>query len=265
VNLASHRTSVSRWALHRLNDLVTRVREAYEGYAFHVATQAIHLFSAVTLSSLYLDILKDRLYTSPPDAPLRRSAQTAMRHILSAITRLMAPILCFTAEEVWQALLGRKEGSAIERSVHAEEFPVPLSLPDDPGLEERWERLLAVREEVLKALEIVRSRGEIGNALEALVTLEAGPDLEPLLERYAADLPGLFLVSRVRLGTVADPTHATAGAAGLRIGIAKAEGTRCERCWNVTLDVGCEAALPTVCGRCARAIRSIRGGEEARP
>ncbi len=248
---------IDRWILHQLNRLIVGVRQAYEQYEFHLATQAIHRFSTVTLSSFYLDVLKDRLYTSPPGSPPRRSAQTAIRIVLQALTRLMAPVLCFTAEEVWQALLGRGDGEPIASSVHVEELPEPLDLPPDDGLLDRFGRLLEVREEVLKALETVRAQGLIGNALEAHVRLEAPADLRDLLERYVAELPFLFIVSGVSIGPVATPTHESARLAGLRIGITRQAGVRCDRCWNVTQDVGVDPHLPGLCARCVRAIQAI--------
>jgi isoleucyl-tRNA synthetase len=250
---------IDRWALHQLDALVARVRGAYERYEFHHATQAIHRFSTVTLSAFYLDVLKDRLYTAAPDAAERRSAQTAMRLILLALARLMAPILCFTAEEVWQALRGRRPGEPLAGSVHAEELPGPLALPEEPDLLETWDRLLAVREEVLKALEIVRARGGIGNSLEAAVTLEAPAALAPLLRRYAPFLRFLFLVSRAGLGPVPEPpTHAGERVAGLRIGVSRAPGSKCPRCWNVTEDAGARPDLPGLCGRCVPVVDAIR-------
>jgi isoleucyl-tRNA synthetase len=250
---------IDRWALHQVDDLVTRVRGAYEDYEFHLATQAIHRFSTVTLSAFYLDVLKDRLYTAAPDAAERRSAQTAMRLILLALARLMAPILCFTAEEVWQALRGRRPGDPLAASVHVEELPGPLPLPGEPALLETWERLLAVREEVLKALEVVRAAGGIGNSLEAAVTLEAPAALAPVLEGRAPSLRFLFLVSRVVLGPVPEPpTHAGERVPGLRIGISRAPGAKCQRCWNVTEDVGARAELPGLCGRCVPVVEAVR-------
>jgi isoleucyl-tRNA synthetase len=246
------------WLLHQTNQVISRVRTAYERYELHLATQAIHRFSTVTLSALYLDVLKDCLYTSPADGAPRRSAQTALRTVLDCMTRLMAPILCFTAEEVWQSLLGRGDGDPIEQTVHAQELPLPLDLPADDGLLERWDRLLAVREDVLKGLEIERARGIIGNSLQAHVTLEAPADLRPLLERYASFLPFLFIVSRVTLGALPVPTHVGERQTGLKIGIAPAEGRRCDRCWNITEDVRNDPVWGPICARCAAALRTIR-------
>jgi isoleucyl-tRNA synthetase len=254
---------IDRWVLHQLNDLIARVRESYERYEFHLVTQAIHRFSTITLSSLYLDVLKDRLYTSPPEAAPRRSAQTAMRLIVDALTRLMAPVLCFTAEEIWQRLLGRAEGDPIENSVHTAEIPRPLDLPGDEALLTRWSRLLEVRDEVLKALELVRTQGGIGNSLEAHVTVEADPELAALLDQYADFLRFLFIVSRTSRGKVARPTLESAQIPGLRIHVERAEGTKCERCWNITTDVGTASSWPGVCARCAGAIHTILAARRA--
>ena len=169
----------------------------------------------------------------------------------------MAPILCFTAEELWQTLAGRGDADAFESSVHLEEFPEPYQLPADNQLLADWDRLLAVREEVLKALEIVRASGSIGNALEARVTLEAPADLTPLLRRYADSLHTLFIVSRVGLGRVESPTHESSKINGLRVGIDRAAGDKCERCWNVTEDVGSDSRFTSLCARCSRAVRTI--------
>ncbi|MBI4168921.1 MAG: isoleucine--tRNA ligase [Acidobacteria bacterium] len=248
---------IDRWALHQLNRVIARVRSAYERYEFHLATQEIHRFSTVTLSALYLDILKDRLYTSAADAPARRSAQTALRLILEALTRMMAPILCFTAEEVWQAIARRRDGDPIASSVHAQDLPGPVPLPAEDQLLPAWDSLLEVREEVLKGLEIVRAGGRLGNALEAHVTLQAPEDLRRLLERYSGVLPSLFIVSRVTLGEVPAPTHASERIPGLRIGIAPAPGTKCARCWNVTEDVAADPALGVLCARCVRVVRPM--------
>ncbi|HXH28349.1 MAG TPA: isoleucine--tRNA ligase [Candidatus Polarisedimenticolia bacterium] len=247
---------IDRFILHRLNDLVTRVRDAYEAYEFHIATQAVHRFSTVTLSALYLDILKDRLYTDRPDGPARRSAQTAMRLVLEALTRLMAPVLCFTAEEVWQSLHGRP-GETLTSTVHTETFPDPVPLPPDEGLVARWERLLAVRDEVLKAIETVRTAGVLGNSLEAKVILEAPGELSALLGGYRDMLRYLFIVSAVDLGAVAEPAHASATIPGLKVGVERAPGRKCERCWNLAPEVGRDDEYPTLCQRCLPVVRSL--------
>jgi isoleucyl-tRNA synthetase len=253
---------IDRWILHRLNDVIARVRNAYEAYEFHVATQTIHRFSTVTLSSLYLDILKDRLYTGLPDGAPRRSAQTAMRLVLEALTRLMAPVLCFTAEEVWQDLHGHA-GETLASTIHAETFPEPVPLPAEEGLVGKWDRLLEVRTEVLKAIETVRATGVVGNSLEAKVVLEAPDDLRPLLTDYRDMLRYLFIVSAVDLAPLATPTLASAAFPGLKIAVQRAPGQKCERCWNLAPEVGADADYPTLCLRCLPVVRALVDRSEA--
>ena len=245
---------IDRWVLGQLDQVIARVRSAYEGYEFHQATQAIHRFNTVTLSALYLDILKDRLYTSPPDARVRRSAQTAIRIVLDAMTRLMAPVLCFTAEEVWQAMRGKDAGAAIDESVHTLEFPRPVSRPADDGLDARWDELLAVREQVLKSLETARAEGLIGNSLEARVILEAAGERLSLLQRYGDFLKDLFIVSEVTLGSTPPPAGEPALPA---VRVERAAGSKCARCWHTTTDVGVDPEFRTLCARCVSAVRSI--------
>ncbi len=245
---------IDRWILGQLNQVIARARTAYERYEFHVATQSVHRFSTVTLSALYLDVLKDRLYTSPPDARPRRSAQTAMSIVLDALTRLMAPVLCFTAEEVWQAMRGREAGAAFDESVHTLEFPPPVDRPADDGLDARWEKLLVVREQVLKSLEMARAEGLIGNSLEASVILEAGGERLSLLQRYAEFLKDLFIVSDVVLCPAVAPAGESSPAA---VRIERAAGGKCARCWRTTTDVGLDQEYRSLCARCVSAVRSI--------
>ena len=254
---------IDLWVLHQLNHVIARMRSTYERYEFHLATQAIHRFSTVTLSALYLDVLKDRLYTRPPDDRSRRSAQTAMRLILDSLARLMAPVLCFTADEVWQALRGGRSGDPVDESVHTQEFPVALDLPQDDGIETRFERLLETRQVVLKALETARAEGRIGNSLEAHVVLRATGERFALLQRYAGFLEDLFIVSGVTVGS--PPATAVPGGEDepLSVSVERAEGRKCERCWHIRKDVGQDAEFKTVCARCVRALQAILGTRRA--
>ncbi len=248
---------IDLWALRQLDQLIARVRATYDSYEFHLATQAIHRFTTVTLSALYLDVLKDSLYTSPPDDRARRSAQTAMRLILDALARLMAPVLCFTSEEVWQALLGRRPGDPIDESIHTLEFPQALDLPPDDGIDARWERLLDMREVVLKALEVARTDGRIGTSLEAHVVLEAAGERLELLRHYSGFLKDLFIVSEVTLRAPSRPPESDDETAPLLVSVDRASGSKCERCWHITTDVGRDAEFKTLCARCGRAVRAI--------
>ncbi|MGH7351093.1 MAG: isoleucine--tRNA ligase [Candidatus Methylomirabilales bacterium] len=238
---------IDRFILHRLQKLAGRLLRAYEKYEFHTLFHALHNFCAVDLSAFYLDVLKDRVYTSAATSPERRAAQTAMFLLLEGITRLMAPVLSFTADEVWR-YLPRRGGEA--GSVHLAEFPQVDETVLDEALGERWERLLGVRDEVLKVLEAARQRKLIGNALEAKVEILAGHALLPFLRGYAKDLPTIFIVSAV------DLKPAPAGSPELSVVVHRAPGKKCERCWVYRESVGQSAEYPTVCDRCVTVLRS---------
>jgi isoleucyl-tRNA synthetase len=248
---------VDRWVLDRLARLVDRVRKAYEEYQFHTVFHSVHNFCAVDLSALYLDVVKDRLYTSAPDDPRRRAAQTACYDVFNALARLMAPILTFTTEEAWRHAPGARS-----ESVHLERFPeVPLEWLDDT-LKREWDRLLEVRREVAKALETARAQKLIGSALEARVRIESAPEDLPGLLRAKRDLLStLFIVSRVDLepGSGRASVHyESQDIPGLVIGVDRAPGEKCERCWTRSEEVGRDLAHPTLCGRCVRVVTRAR-------
>ena len=240
---------VDRFVLDRLARLIDRVRRAYEEYQFHTVFHAVHNFCAVDLSALYLDVIKDRLYTSAPTDPRRRAAQTTCHDIFRALARMMAPILTFTSEEAWRYVPGARA-----ESVHLERFPeVPVEWLDDT-LDAEWSRLLEVRREIAKALETARARGLIGSGLEAAVTIVAAPeDLPELLRRKRDLLPTLLIVSQVgfdRPASTPAVVHESQEIPGLVIGIDRARGRKCERCWMWTERVGESAAHPGLCERC---------------
>ena len=240
---------VDRFVLDRLAGLIDRVRRAYEEYQFHTVFHAVHNFCAVDLSALYLDVIKDRLYTSAPTDPRRRAAQTTCYEIFRALARMMAPILTFTSEEAWRYVPGARA-----ESVHLERFPeVPVEWLDDT-LDAEWSRLLEVRREIAKALETARARGLIGSGLEAAVTIVAAPeDLPELLRRKRDLLPTLLIVSQVAFDRPASTpavVHESQEIPGLVIGIDRARGRKCERCWMWTERVGESAAHPGLCERC---------------
>jgi len=240
---------VDRFVLDRLARLIDRVRRAYEEYQFHTVFHAVHNFCAVDLSALYLDVIKDRLYTSAPTDPRRRAAQTTCYDIFRALARMMAPILTFTSEEAWRYVPGARA-----ESVHLERFPeVPVEWLDDT-LDAEWSRLLEVRREIAKALETARAQGLIGSGLEAAVTIAAAPeDLPELLRRKRDLLPTLLIVSQVGFDRPASKpavVHESQEIPGLVIGIDRARGRKCERCWMWTERVGESAAHPGLCERC---------------
>jgi len=244
---------IDRWILDRLGRLVGRVTRAYETYEFHTVFHAVHNFCAVDLSAQYLDIIKDRLYTSAADDPRRRAAQTTCHDIFSALARLMAPILTFTAEEAWRHAPGVKG-----ESVHLERFPeVPREWLDDT-LAREWARLLEVRREVAKALETARTQSLIGSGLEARVRIAAAPeDLPELLRAKRALLPTLFIVSQVELGGArasAAVQYESQEIPGLVIGVDRARGRKCERCWTWSERVGESREHPGLCERCVPVV-----------
>jgi isoleucyl-tRNA synthetase len=249
---------IDRWALHQLEALRRRLLAAYESRQYHAVYHGLHQFCAVTLSSFYLDVLKDRLYTAPRRSTERRSAQTVLHRLAMDLDRLMAPLLCFTADEVWQeleALHGRERwGTA---TVHAERFPDPLPLPEEPALLKRWERLLGFRIEIQKALEAARAAKRIGGSLEAKVRIDAPEESVAFLKSFGEGLRFLLITSGVEFGPVPESALRSETEEGLAVEVARADGEKCARCWNFTTDVGTDADWPEVCGRCASVVREI--------
>ena len=247
---------LDRWALHQLQKVITRVRRAFERYDFHVVYHTLYQFCTNELSAFYLDVLKDRLYTSAPQAPARRSAQTALWRLLQGLIRLMAPVLSFTAEEIWSHLPERER--EVE-SVHLAQFPeVDPALLDD-ALEQRWENLLLLRGEVTRALERARRAQVIGHPLDAEVRLLFPESWKTLIPAYRAMLPTLLIVSQVTVINQPETGEGYTGETipGLTVWVAKAQGKKCERCWNFSPEVGNVPDHPTLCQRCFQALEEI--------
>ena len=242
---------LDRWALSRLETLVGRVEKSYNDYEFHVLYHAVHNFCSVELSAIYLDILKDRVYTAAPKSLARRSAQTAMYRILDALTRLIAPVLSFTADEIWAEMPGEREAS-----VHLAAFPRFQTSLLDAGLDDVYQQLWTVRSEVSKALELARDAKLIGNSLEAKVTVAVSDDTcRMLLEKYADQLPTLWIVSQASLATDIADGYVSEKIAGLKILVEKADGEKCERCWNYSTELGQNAAHPNACPKCLASLQ----------
>jgi isoleucyl-tRNA synthetase len=234
---------IDRWALAELSHVTKEVLAAYEAYEFHNVYRALFNFATVTLSARYFDIIKDRLYTFAPRNKARRSAQTALLEIADSLARMLGPILVFTADEIWENLPGRTEPS-----IHIALFPAASEESHEALLAE-WERLFAIRDDVLRALEEARVAKQIGSSLQAKVTLQASGSALELLQRHQSDLRYLFIVSQVDL---------SAGQSdGVSIAISVAEGEKCERCWNYSTRVGEWERYPTVCERCVAALKEI--------
>ena len=240
---------LDRWALHRLSELIPRVRKSYDDCEFHTIFHALNNFCSVDLSSVFLDILKDRLYTFRTDSPLRRGSQTVLFDIVMAMTKLMAPILSFTAEEIWRVVSAQVPGALGTQSVHLASFPEVDPLWRNAELAARWETLLDYRSQVQGVLESSRRDKVIGSSLEAHVQLEADAKAYQFLKPYEKDLGTIFIVSKVTL------SQSSTGQAGIQVSVAKSSAAKCERCWNYREAVGADAEHPTLCDRCLEAIR----------
>ena len=245
-------TELDKWAYERLDELNDKARAGYDALDYHVAFHAIHNFCVVDMSNFYLDIIKDRLYCEKRDSVLRRAAQTAMYDILSSLTRLVAPILVFTAEEIWQHLPASKELDM--ESVFFNEMPAKVNIPVSDAFNAKWDRIYRVRNDVLKALEPKRASKEIGKSTDAKITLTCSDELYEQLKAVEEELPAAFIVSQVEIvkgseGEVAGDTE------GLFVTATLADGEKCERCWLHDHTVGSDPEHPTLCARCAAAVR----------
>lgn len=246
---------LDRWALNRLYELNTRVLKAYEAFEFHHVYHNLHNFCVLDLSSFYLDIIKDRLYTSAQHATSRRSAQTAMNTILEVLVRLMAPILSFTADEIWQYM----NAGARPTSVHADLFLQLNETYKDPELARRWEEVISVRKEVTKVLEMARKDKIIGHPLDAAVTLGLSPRLMEKLTPYQNELRAVFIVSGVVMMPIEELTAGVESdnLPGLKVAVSASSDHKCERCWVHDPSVGHDDAHPTLCSRCRNMVSEI--------
>jgi len=231
---------LDRWAIASLNEVAAKAVMGYEGYDFQSAYHALYNFCTVALSARYFDIIKDRLYIFAPRSVERRSAQTALYTITDTLCRLLSPILVFTSDEAWENLPA--QGVA---SVHIAEFAKAEAV--DNELLMRWERLFAIRDEVLKALEVARNEKEIGSSLDAKVVLSTDAGTTRFLLDYFDQLRYIFIVSQVEVHE----------GDSMKVEIGKADGVKCERCWNYSVHVGDFKEYPTVCERCADALSEI--------
>ncbi|MBI4335174.1 MAG: isoleucine--tRNA ligase [Candidatus Omnitrophica bacterium] len=250
---------IDRWALSETSKLVDMATRAYESFSFHDAFRSVYDFCVIQLSSFYLDILKDRLYISGTKSIERRSGQTALFEILKVIIKTMAPICAFTSDEAWLNL-----HKGLNGSVHLAQWPDQakgaLAAARDTGLEGKWALIISAREEVLKALESKREAGLIGSSLEARVRLYSKDEaLGGLLLEYRRLLPSIFIVSAVEVMDAEFEDRAASGTSGLMIGIDKAPGLKCQRCWNWSESVGKNDSHPSLCGRCVNIVKGETG------
>jgi len=251
--------AIDRWALKRARLLQADIVGAYESYNFHVIYQRLHQFCSVELGGFYLDVLKDRVYTTRADSLARRSAQTAMYHILEGLARWMAPILSFTAEEIWRHIPGRRSESIFLESWYA--------FPEDSAQEELlseayWDKLLAVREQIARELEKARTAGVIGSSLEAEVDLYVDTDLRRLLEMLGDELRFVFIISEARMHNLTSHAGAQTELKSLRVAVKASAHVKCSRCWHRRVDVGSNTEHPSLCGRCVTNV--VGSGEQRR-
>jgi len=243
---------LDRLLLHRLEDLKARLKRAYREFTFHGVYHGLHNFCAVDLSGFYLDVLKDRLYTSAAKSPERRAAQTVLHRLALDLVRLMAPVLSFTAEEVWDHLPGAK---ALAESVHLAGFPEADDAARDPELAERWERLVSIRAAVNKALDLARKEKIVGNSLEARLTIAGPEETMAFIRANQAALAEITMVSELELAqAIAQPTLAGEEVAGLSLLIAPSSHPKCPRCWMRASGIGQSPEHPELCPRCAAAV-----------
>jgi len=241
---AAELLEIDRWVLSRASELQTEILAHYERFEFHPVVAKLQLFCSEDLGAFYLDVLKDRLYTTAPKSLARRSAQTALWHVTHAMLRWMAPFLSFTAEEAWPILAPGKSPSIFAETFWTFEAP-------DTGLLAKWQRIRAIRDEVNKAIEAVRIAGVLGSSLQANVTLSANPEDRALLATLGDDLKFVLITS------VASVVPGDA----LAVDVTPSTATKCERCWHWRYDVGHDAAYPALCGRCTR---NLYGAGETR-
>ena len=241
-------TLIDRWILERLDEVIRTCRSAYENFEFHKVYHTLNQFCAVDLSSLYVDITKDRMYCDPPDSPRRRATQSVMREIFDALCRLLAPVLVFTAEEAWRhsGLAGtgdsRQPGppTPAATSVHVQEFPQPQNRNHEAS--DQVEELLRLRAVIGQAIENARQEKLIGNTLEARVVLSSNSDVTTRIPKE--ELEEFFIVSDLTIQQAKEPSAL----------VTKTPYQKCARCWRHRPTVGASKAHPDLCDRCERAV-----------
>ncbi|MDA1824943.1 MULTISPECIES: isoleucine--tRNA ligase [Bacillus cereus group] len=241
---------VDRYMLVKLNDLITKVKEAYETYDFAAVYHAIHNFCTIDLSSFYLDFAKDILYIEGANHEDRRAIQTVLYDVLVALTKLVTPILPHTADEVWPYIPG-----VTEESVQLTDMPEAVQLDGAEALKTKWDAFMTLRDDVLKALEVARNEKVIGKSLNASITLYPTAEMKAMLESINEDLKQLFIVSEYKLGGMMEEAPADAPKyEHTAVVVVQATGETCERCWVVSETIGKDAEHETLCERCATVV-----------
>lgn len=235
---------IDRWALAKLNELIAKVKESYDKYEFHIVYHSIHNFCVVDMSNFYLDVLKNRLYLEKSDSLSRRAAQTSIYIILDAMTRMIAPILAYTSDEIWKYMPHSEKDNA-EHIIY-NEMPVPVAVDADESFMAFWYEIHQLRDEVKKALEPLIKEKIIKSSLEAKVKLSAGGDKLEFLKKAESELADAFIVSEIDIND---------NNGELEISVEKAEGEKCERCWTISKTVGQSAEHPTICAHCCENLK----------
>ena len=245
---------IDRWALARLNALIKTARNGYDTYQFHLVYHAVNNFCTIDMSKLYIDITKDRVYVEKSDSPARRSAQSAMYRIISALDRIIAPMLAFTAEEIWQAM--PHSAADNKTSVYLNDLPIPSHEYEFDGAE-KWEQLFDLRDDIMKALELARAEKRIGKSLDAKVTVYTSePDILKLLGEFTeAELATVFITSGAHVVNGEAPEGAFKPDDGKQIGVLvePADGEKCDRCWCYSTH-GEKTEEGFICDRCKKIL-----------
>lgn len=242
---ADELTPIDKWAMVKLNELIEKCLNAYDKFEFHQVYHSIHKFCVVDMSNFYLDVLKDRLYTERADSVERRAAQTAMYRILDALTRMLTPILAYTADEIWRYM--PHTAADDKENVLYNEMPKTVDVTVDESFISDWDRIHELRDTVKKSLEVVIKDKVVKTSLETCVTLKASGEEYKFIESVLPELKAVFIVSDVKL---------IEGNGELAVEVSKAEGEKCERCWAYSTTVGSCAEHPTLCARCAAILKS---------
>ena len=240
---------IDKWAVNKLNELIATVTDAYDKYEFHQVYHSIHKFCVVDMSNFYLDVLKDRLYTEKADSKARRAAQTVMYLILDSLTRMLAPILAYTSDEIWRFM--PHDDTVDAENVLYNDMPERIEIEIDDAFTAAWDRIHDLRDTVKKSLEIVIKDKVVKSSLETCVTLKASGEEYSFIESVLPELKAVFIVSDVKL---VEGDNALSGE--LEVEVTKAEGEKCDRCWSYSTTVGSCAEHPTLCARCAAILKS---------
>ena len=243
---------IDKWALLKLNALIDKVKAAYDAFDFHVVVSSIHNFCITDMSNFYLDIIKDRLYCTGEKSVDRRAAQTAMYKILSALSRMIAPVLSFTAEEIWNYI--PHMASDDTRSIFMNQMPEKENISADEKFNEKWDTIYKLRSDVTKALEIKRRDKFIGAPLEAKIIVHAGADYDSF-SSFKDILEKVFIVSSVDVLADGTGEFGSDNFEGVSYDIERAAGEKCERCWAYSETVGKDHDHPTLCARCAAEVK----------